>query len=113
MRRINEISKIKFLTDWSGDIDSSVIHRHFIYKKDLFLILLKKNLGLGYSIRIINENGNDLNIFNFGFETMFLEINSQTIRSINGWYFEDLMSVKNKLEKDLINLLGIYEKHLN
>lgn len=111
MRKINQINRIKYISDWDY-VDENVVYRLFTYMGINWNLILRYH-GIGaWTIRLCNSNDDEVYIFN-SMNQMVCSINDDDINDIDGWYYEDLDELKNKLSSDLIFLLKKYEKYIN
>lgn len=110
MRSIKHFNRIKYNSSWISD-DYNTHCRLFNYMGlDWSLILRYKGIG-GWTIRLCNDESDELYIFNSGINKMVLSLNDYIVNEIDGWYYEDINELKNKLETDLISLLKKYEDY--
>lgn len=113
MRAVNQIKKLRYTCDWAlNDNTSSIMYRLFTYNNLTWNIILRYHGLGGWTIRICNNCGDELYVFNSGFSKMSISLNDNIIGEFDGWYYEDIIELKNRLEKDLIILLKKYEGHI-
>lgn len=114
MRSVKQIKKIKYTSDWVSNVDgSNITYRLFTYLDLSWNVILtnRQELG-GWTIRLCNNDSDELYIFNSGVNRMSISINDDLINELDGWYYEDVDEVKNRLETDLIVLLRKYEEYI-
>lgn len=113
MRSVKKINKIKYDGEWEHNIGfSSITYRLFTYLDINWNVILRNNGVGGWTIRLCNDSGDELYVFNSGVNRMSISINDDLIYLINGWYYEDLNQLKEKLNTDLIILLRKYEEYI-
>lgn len=113
MRSVKQIKKIKYTGDWETNIEySNITYRLFTFLDLSWNVILRHRGVGGWTIRLCNGGGDDIYIFNSGVNRMSISINDDLINELDGWYYEDVDEVKNRLETDLIVLLRKYEEYI-
>lgn len=114
MRSVKQIKKLRYTSDWMSNVDGSdITYRLFTYLDLSWNVILtnRQELG-GWTIRLCNNDGDELYIFNSGVNRMSISINDDLIYELDGWYYENITELKNRLENDLIVLLRKYEEYI-
>lgn len=103
MRKLNQIGGIKYTTDWL--VYDDIVYRLFTYMGVKWSIHLR-HFGIGaWTIRLCSEYHEDIYLIN-SINKMIVVVNDVSILDIDGWYYEDLNHLKNKLDIDLISLIN-------
>jgi hypothetical protein len=114
MRSVKQIKKLRYTNDWVSNVDdSNITYRLFTYIGLTWNISLtnRQQLG-GWTIMLCNSDSDELYVFNSGVNRMSMSINDDLIYELDGWYYEDITELKNRLENDLIILLKKYEEFI-
>lgn len=113
MRSVKQIKKLRYTSDWMSNVDdSNITYRLFTYNGLTWNVILRHRGVGGWTIRLFNGDGDELYIFNSNVNRMSISINDDVIYELDGWYYEDITELKNRLENDLIVLLRKYEKYI-
>jgi hypothetical protein len=116
MRSVKQIRRVKYTGDWISNVDmSNITYRLFTYNGLNWNVILRNNGIGGWTIRLCSDNSDELYVFNSrvtGVNRMFISINDDLIYELDGWYYEDITELKNRLENDLIVLLRKYEEYI-
>lgn len=114
MRSIKQINRIKYTSDWlSNVLESNITYRLFTYLDLSWNVILRHHGIGGWTIRLCNNDSDELYIFNSGVNKMSISINDDLIYELDGWYYDDIDELKNRLDSDLIILLKKYEEYIN
>ena len=113
MRSVKQIKKLRYTNDWVSNVDdSNITYRLFTYNGLTSNVILRNNGIGGWTIRLCCDDSDELYVFNSGVNRMSISINDDLINELDGWYYEDITELKNRLETDLILLLRKYEEYI-
>jgi len=113
MRGVKQIKRVKYTGDWISNVDmSNITYRLFTYNGLNWNVILRNNGIGGWTIRLCSDNSDELYVFNSGVNRVFISINDDLVNELDGWYYEDITELKNRLKTDLILLLKKYEKYI-
>ena len=113
MRSVKQINRIKYTSDWQNNIEfSNITYRLFTYLDLTWNVVLRHSGVGGWTIRLCNSDSDQVYVFNSGVNRMSISINDDLINELDGWYYEDVTKLKNRLETDLIIFLRKYEEYI-